>query len=376
MRSLVRPIFCSSASASSESAAERLLAEQVVVQRQVGEVAAGPSAIASASIGSRGKVSVAWLAAQPLERRDDSCSGGSRRAPRGCRTSTSTAFCDGICAIVPGMWRRTQMSSSASRMKIGQRVERRLAVAHEHRAGPALEDAVAQQRDERRHEDEVRRAGRAARSPSPRRRLRAPGRRAAGSSRRRKRGFGDVPDGDRHVAAAPSGWRRPNQPTAPAARFRRRRRPPAGCCRRARSPPWSGSAGPRRPSSGRASETASSLLIAASALIAAARTRASGSDSVRRICGTHWAADVAVDCAQRIERARAHRWGLVIEQQRRHQVALVERLEHVDGVDHARRLGWASSWTSVSTVERSPPLSRISAGARSRRSMLCRKASR
>ena len=65
-----------------------------------------------------------------------------------------------------------------------QRVDDRLAVADERRAGAALEPAVSQQRDERGDEDEVVDAltRRARRSPSPRPRLRAPNRTGAESA--------------------------------------------------------------------------------------------------------------------------------------------------------------------------------------------------
>ena len=90
---------------------------------------------------------------------------------------------------------------------------------------------------------------------------------------------------------------------------------------------------------GRASVAASSLLIAPSAAIAAARTAESGSASSRRMFGADFRAISLFEAAERLERPGPHFRRLVIEQQRRDQAALVERLEHVDGVDHAIGIG-------------------------------------
>ena len=104
------------------------------------------------------------------------------------------------------------MSSSASRMKKCERVDDRFAVADEHRARAPLQHAVAQQRDQRRHEDEVVGAGR----PDALHRLvRDFGRRiveqrdraAAGIAARRCAGS------RWRRRAAPCGWRRPNRPS-------------------------------------------------------------------------------------------------------------------------------------------------------------------
>ena len=49
--------------------------------------------------------------------------------------------------------------------------------------------------------------------------------------------------------------------------------------------------------------------------------------------------DVAAHVAKRRQRAPADLRRLVVEEQRRHEIALVERLEDVDGVDDPRRIG-------------------------------------
>ena len=81
--------------------------------------------------------------------------------------------------------------------------------------------------------------------------------------------------------------------------------------------------------------SASSVRSAASARTAAARTSASGSFSMRSTAGSHRSATVGPRRLERGERARPHLRRLVMQQQRRDQVPLVERLEHVDGVQHA-----------------------------------------
>ena len=86
---------------------------------------------------------------------------------------------------------------------------------------------------------------------------------------------------------------------------------------------------------GRASDAASSLLIAPRAAIAPARTAASGSASSRRMFGAQRRVGLAARLGERAQRARPHLRRLVIEEQRRDQVALVERLEHVDRIDDA-----------------------------------------
>ena len=91
-------------------------------------------------------------------------------------------------------------------------------------------------------------------------------------------------------------------------------------------------------SSGRDSVVASSLLMAPIATIAAARTPESGVAQHAPDLREPSHADVAAHGAQRAQRALPDLRRLVIEQQRRDEVALVERLEHVDGVDHAGRV--------------------------------------
>ena len=86
---------------------------------------------------------------------------------------------------------------------------------------------------------------------------------------------------------------------------------------------------------GRASDAASSLLIAPSAAIAPARTAASGSGEQPADVRRPAAGRLAARLGQRPQRARPHLRRLVIEEQRRHQVALVERLEDVDRIDDA-----------------------------------------
>ena len=67
----------------------------------------------------------------------------------------------------------------------------------------------------------------------------------------------------------------------------------------------------------------------------------------------------------------AHVRRLVIEQQRRDEVALVERFEHVDRVDDALRIGMRSSWTSVSIVVRSADVQAQLAPALTSRARCC-----
>ena len=90
--------------------------------------------------------------------------------------------------------------------------------------------------------------------------------------------------------------------------------------------------------SGRANEAASSWLIADSAPMRR------GADA--RVAIAEHAADVrhpllgdvAAHGAERRQRAPADLGRLVIEEKRRHEVPLVQRLEHVDGVNHAHRV--------------------------------------
>ena len=80
---------------------------------------------------------------------------------------------------------------------------------------------------------------------------------------------------------------------------------------------------------------ASSVDSTASARTAAARTSASWSFSMRSTAGPQRARRGRPGRLERAQRPRPHVRRLVMQQQRRDQVALVERLEHVDGVQHA-----------------------------------------
>ena len=150
---------------------------------------------------------------------------------------------------------------------------------------------------------------------------------------------GDLADGDGDVAARASRPRRRvslMSRAAPLRPGRRRRRWRCAASATAAVARMRGSGSAR---SGRASVAASSLVDR--------RERADGRGADagvarRRACGGCAAATARrCRCARRRAPAsarRAHLRRLVIEQQRRDQVALVERLEHVDRVDHARRV--------------------------------------
>ena len=84
---------------------------------------------------------------------------------------------------------------------------------------------------------------------------------------------------------------------------------------------------------------ASSCSSSASARSAAARTLTSSSCTIRATVGIQRLADARAGQRQRPQRARAHARRLVLEQERRDQMALVERLEHLDRVEHGGFVG-------------------------------------
>ena len=96
--------------------------------------------------------------------------------------------------------------------------------------------------------------------------------------------------------------------------------------------------GSRSSRCGRIRPMAASPRTMASARTAAARTSGASSFSSRSTPGVH-------RCAQRLagafdgeQRPRAHGGRLVVQQQRRDQVPLVERLQHLDRVEHVARV--------------------------------------
>jgi hypothetical protein len=111
-----------------------------------------------------------------------------------------------------------------------------------------------------------------------------------------------------------------------------------------------------------------------SALTAAARTRRSASESMRSMFGSQRSATSGRAGGNRLERAGAHPRRLVVQQERRDEVALLERLENVDGVEHALLVGVGQLLDERLDGRRSATSSRTSAARTSRRSMLRRKA--
>ena len=85
--------------------------------------------------------------------------------------------------------------------------------------------------------------------------------------------------------------------------------------------------------------SASSRLSAASARTAARRTSPSLSLSDRSTPRSQWALRSLAGRGRDLQRPGAHLRRLVMQQQRRHEVALVERLEQIDGVDDPPRIG-------------------------------------
>ncbi len=222
----------------------------------------------------------------------------------------------------------------------GQRVDDRLAVADERRAGAALEPAVSQERDERGDENEVVDALDLRRMNTFHRLVRDFWRRIVQERNQQttEPRVGDLTDGDRDISARGSGrvtgvareieQRRFGLVDILRARARRhghgRRRPDARIGigeERARERRGIFMADRRqRPNRG-----------GADARVAVAEHAADVRDPLLR--------DVAAHVAKRRQRAPADFRRLVVEQQRRHEIALVERLEDVDGVDDPRRIG-------------------------------------
>ena len=238
------------------------------------------------------------------------------------------------------MCRRTQMSSSGSRRKKASDVDDRFAVADERHARAALELPVSEQRDERRDENEVVDALDLRLADAFHRLVCDFGRRIVEKRNQQtaEPRVGDLADGNRDIAARGL-WPTSLESLVRSSSVDSARSTSSGLaswpsCATAAVARMRGSGSAR---SGRANDAASSWLIdrqrpdrgGANAGVAIAEHAPDVRDPLLR--------DVAAHVAKRRQRTPADLWRLVVEEQRRHEVALVERLEDVDGVNHARR---------------------------------------
>ncbi len=218
----------------------------------------------------------------------------------------------------------------------GERVDDRFTVADEHRARASLQHAVSEQRDERRNENEV--VG--ARRPDALHRLVRDFRRRIVKERNEQppeSRVGDVPDRDGDVAPRLSiGVARiccqvQQHALCSVHVGRRRASGKSDCGRRANPRIVVDQQGPgqRR-----------------GVCLVDRRERAHrrGPDPRVRVSqrpsnlGDPLLGHLGVDRAKRVERPRPHRRRLVIEEERRHEVALVQRLEDIDRVHDPCRL--------------------------------------